>query len=445
MLRSLLKFIFFVVLFLVSVGAYSQKINVKDWGAKGDGMTDDYLAIKKVVEQINKAKGGEVYFPPGTYLINRYNDAEIFEDLEYKNCDGLVIHGNNATISVKGDIKRRVTKKVGKRSFSNVSSIIPIRLTNCKNVKITNLEINGNVDKMTRDVGVVEARGYLIYISDSENIELRDLYLHHAHTDGLLIRGTKKPSFNLKAYNLISAFNARQGMSIGHLYEAQFVNCKFINTGFSTGTYGKHAPGAGVDIEPVLGEVIKVKNLIFEKCTFSNNSGSQFIVSSPKLTIGIMLKDCTIEAGKSKSRFTMILAARDVVVSKCNIKCGMGDIYPVWGGMPNGSVKIIGCEIESASRGIVSDRSTTSEGIYISENTLKFTGRSLPSYFPYLQNSNTYFRDNRIYIPYHSLGNRKVHSLIQNAKESSGNLYYTGDENKKPKVSYNGTGIINDK
>jgi hypothetical protein len=432
------------LLIICAINTYAQRINVRDYGAKGDGVTNDYLALKKVVNEINRNKGGEVYFPPGTYFIGEYHNNDKIADLEYKDCDGLKMYGSNAVISLKGDFNRAITKKSAKHSFSNVSTLIPFMINNCKNVTIENLEINGNVDKMTRDKGVVETGGYLLYISESENVTLHNLYLHHAQTDGLVIRGTKKPSFNIKASNIISSYNARQGMSIGYLTAGYFTNCKFINTGFSKGIYGNHAPSAGVDIEPSTGDSLKVKNVTFESCEFSNNLGSQFVVSRPKLTQGIQLKNCVIDSKNSKSMYTLILAAKNILIAGCEIKCGKGNIYTTWNGMPDGDVSIINSTIESAARGIIADANIQSKGISIENNTIKFTGDLLTSYFPYLQNSNVIFLNNKIFIPSKTWGVRKIQSLVQGAQQSSGNLFYSEDKKKMPKVSYQGAKIVND-
>lgn len=44
--------------------------NVKDYGAAGDGVTDDQPFIQAAIDTLLAAGGGTLYFPPGTYKIN---------------------------------------------------------------------------------------------------------------------------------------------------------------------------------------------------------------------------------------------------------------------------------------------------------------------------------------------------------------------------------------
>ena len=47
----------------------TDRVNVRDRGARGDGRTDDTEAIRSATDSI-AGRGGEVYFPPGTYLVS---------------------------------------------------------------------------------------------------------------------------------------------------------------------------------------------------------------------------------------------------------------------------------------------------------------------------------------------------------------------------------------
>lgn len=49
---------------------WDKRSNVKGFGAKGDGSTDDTAAIQTVMDNVYTAGGGVVFLPPGTYSIS---------------------------------------------------------------------------------------------------------------------------------------------------------------------------------------------------------------------------------------------------------------------------------------------------------------------------------------------------------------------------------------
>ncbi|MFI5129717.1 MAG: glycoside hydrolase family 28 protein [Chitinophagales bacterium] len=62
---------YLLILFVIgSIEASANNIfyNIRDFGAKGDGIALDTKAINDAIDAASKAGGGTVYFPPGTYL-----------------------------------------------------------------------------------------------------------------------------------------------------------------------------------------------------------------------------------------------------------------------------------------------------------------------------------------------------------------------------------------
>ena len=71
-------------------------INVKDFGAMGDGATnpngttdpnaDDTVSIQQAVEAANLAGGGIIFFPPGTYVIDGVKNTSSWPNINTGSC-----------------------------------------------------------------------------------------------------------------------------------------------------------------------------------------------------------------------------------------------------------------------------------------------------------------------------------------------------------------------
>jgi hypothetical protein len=76
--------------------------NVLDYGATGDGSTDDRAAVQLALDAIYAAGGGTLYFPPGDYLIGLRDSPVGFSPDFYISflAIHLFVYGSNVTITM---------------------------------------------------------------------------------------------------------------------------------------------------------------------------------------------------------------------------------------------------------------------------------------------------------------------------------------------------------
>jgi len=150
-------------------------VTVKDFGAIGDGVTDDTVAIQSAINAIGIAGGGEVRFESNTYLVSNAapgaaswdNMAALF--ILYNNVR-LVGLGSSTKIKLKAASNCHVIK-IGSR----VTSIVAV--TGCG---VLNMEIDGNRLNQTLSLETETTNHWQgIDVSDNCNsTTLRDLYIH---------------------------------------------------------------------------------------------------------------------------------------------------------------------------------------------------------------------------------------------------------------------------
>ncbi len=91
------------------LGQGGAVLNVKDYGATGDGTTDDQAAITAAAAAANQNGGGTVYFPEGTFAHS-----------------GLLIFGSNMTVKGAG-----TSATILKATNPARSAIVFLRANNC--------------------------------------------------------------------------------------------------------------------------------------------------------------------------------------------------------------------------------------------------------------------------------------------------------------------------
>lgn len=112
--------------------------NVQEFGAKGDGITDDTAAIQAAIDAAAAAGGGEVYVPPGTYIVTAGEEPS----------DGCLMLKSN--VHMYGDGMGVSNIKVADGSDTKITGVIRSAYgEETHDFGLSNLTIDGNRDNTT--------------------------------------------------------------------------------------------------------------------------------------------------------------------------------------------------------------------------------------------------------------------------------------------------------
>lgn len=252
----------------------NQVIALTDYGALGDGQTDDTQALQKALDSINQAGGGVLDIPTGDYMIkttNATNEAEA--TIPWQTNQGVKVPSNTTLYFEKG------------AKFS----VIPnaswnyclLNLTNSKNVNILNGELVGDRDKhdtkYTKNFRTTTKyqgeTGWGILMTGAQNVNIIGNNIHDFWGDGIDLYGDNaNPGVNqnIVIKNNTLNHNRRQGISVENVNGLVFDHNLVENT---DGT----APRAGMDIEPANFKDPSMRiahDITITNNTFRNNNGS---------------------------------------------------------------------------------------------------------------------------------------------------------------------------
>jgi hypothetical protein len=130
----------------------AEQVSVKDFGAVGDGATDDTAAISSAIDA---AMGSTLFFPAGTYMLKSTSATQISKTLS----GNITLRGDNATI--KAD------------PASQINQMIYVTQMNQYNVSISGIIFDGNQKaqsllRLDNNTGTAGASTALVSIDDCE-------------------------------------------------------------------------------------------------------------------------------------------------------------------------------------------------------------------------------------------------------------------------------------
>jgi hypothetical protein len=272
-------------------GAASAVFRPEDFGARGDGTTNDTRAFAALSAEVNRQGGGTISLARGrTYIIGEQQRGGAYgwtpgPVLELRNLTNpLTILGNGARIRCAPglrfgafDLAADAPAHRPMPNFHIAEVASPYRamihIVSCSGpIEVRDVELDGNLQRL-RIGGQFGDRGWQIPASGilfegNTGAETIDNVLSHHHAqDGAMIIGASARTGRGRVSRLVSRYNGRQGLSLtaGHGYD--FADCEFSHTGRSSIS---SPPGAGVDIEA---ETRPIRDLTFARCRFIDNSG----------------------------------------------------------------------------------------------------------------------------------------------------------------------------
>lgn len=223
-------------LFFMPLLAFSREevVSVKDWGARGDGITDDTQAIKRAIEAV--PEGGIIYFPPGRYRLQEtielkgktlrgntqgaWNaDGDVLPLIIVDHLEGPAIHALDSA-SISGVCFQYEHKPTVPQAFA------PTILLSGVGINISDIKIHGCYDGI---------------IADGKNnigrLKIRNVFIAQCHNTAIYITRT----YDVATLELIHIWSPASptslttgvGIKLGRNDEIHLSNCFVFHTGIA--------------------------------------------------------------------------------------------------------------------------------------------------------------------------------------------------------------------
>ena len=207
-------------------------ISVLDYGAQGDGVTNDVDAINSAINACDGITECTILFPNGEYIVE--NSVLISKS------NIRLLGENNSTISFKQDI-----------DLTNKAGVIVIKTVNqdVKNIVLENLIVNGNAsddnygnrstDTLGRGITVIRQGKYpgTLNYYEMSNIKIKNCTVKNTHTFGIAVLGGEQlkdgytqEQVNEMNDNATDDFDLRKYKNFYDVNNVTIENCKISKT-----------------------------------------------------------------------------------------------------------------------------------------------------------------------------------------------------------------------
>jgi hypothetical protein len=227
-----------------------ESVSVKDFGAVGDGVTDDTVAINAAVTYVNSVGGGVVTFPSGTY--------------------GVSAAGNLTGIQMQSGVYLNITGAKLKAISANSPDYRLVHFTGVSDCGVIGGEIEG--DRATNSATGEQGHGIYIILNCS-NITVEGVTIRDCFGDGTYVG---RVCSNIKVTGCTYTNNRRNNISVVSASNIFIDGCDISN---ANGTL----PEAGIDVEPNSGDAVS-NNVVITNCHIYDNAQQGISFPAPPPT-----------------------------------------------------------------------------------------------------------------------------------------------------------------
>lgn len=170
--------------------------NVKDYGAIGDGVSDDTKAFQTAINDVNQKGGGTVFVPEGTYSLNPIYLKE--------------------NVHMRGEKRDTVILRLADDAPDDYTRLI----TTDDHTSIQSLTLDGNYQNHPNGIEHM----HCIFVDDHEQVLIKNNKIINAVGDGISVSGSIKTSKFIIIENNIVEENQRSQIVIEQVNHLRVVN-----------------------------------------------------------------------------------------------------------------------------------------------------------------------------------------------------------------------------
>jgi hypothetical protein len=261
-------------------------ISVKDFGATGDGVTDDKDALQAAITHI-ATNGGTLYIPAGTYLLKTAG-------LSIADFDGFRITGD-------GMYQTKIV-----RAATGVGTVLNI--LRCDRVIVDNIGFDGGLAEFP---GGSASHGFVF--NDCEHVRGENLYATNFKNGGVnafVTNGTQKRNIRFIGCEVDGNGVANNGINIANCIDSGMIDCHVRDCPGS--------PGYGLQLKNVCARSY-IKSCVVEGCTagvaFGNDLAATGVQNCMVSDVSIFNCDVGIITGyASNNTFDTIRVDMNMIV-----------------------------------------------------------------------------------------------------------------------------------